>query len=59
MRYFPREVRDEARATFADAIVPRDFDAVDVPFPERGAPRLVKARAEEPESADAPIAHDR
>ena len=52
MRYFPREVRDEARAVFADTIVPRDFDAVDVPFPERGAPALVKPRAE----GDAPEA---
>jgi ribonuclease Z len=45
-RYFPREVRDEARATFANAVVPRDFDAIEVPFPERGEPRLVKAEVE-------------
>jgi hypothetical protein len=25
--------------------VPRDFDVVDVPFPERGPPRLVKGGA--------------
>ena len=37
-RYFPREIRDEARAVFADTVVPRDFDAIEVPFPERGAP---------------------
>jgi len=43
-RYFPREVRDEARAVFADTIVPRDFDAVEIPFPERGPPRLVEAK---------------
>jgi ribonuclease Z len=42
-RYFPREVRDEARATFSNTVVPRDFDAIEVPFPERGAPHLVKA----------------
>ena len=41
-RYFPRDIRDEARAVFADTIVPRDFDAIEVPFPERGAPHLVK-----------------
>jgi len=41
-RYFPRDVRDEARAVFPDTVVPRDFDAIDVPFPERGAPSLVK-----------------
>ena len=41
-RYFPREIRDEARATFANTIVPRDFDAVGIPFPERGDPELIK-----------------
>jgi ribonuclease Z len=45
-RYFPRDVRDEARATFPNTIVPRDFDAIDVPFPERGEPALVKAERE-------------
>jgi ribonuclease Z len=45
-RYFPRDVRDEARATFPAAVVPRDFDAIDVPFPERGEPALVKAEQE-------------
>ena len=45
-RYFPRDVRDEARATFPGTVVPRDFDAIDVPFPERGAPALVKAERE-------------
>ncbi len=49
-RYFPREIRDEARAVFDAAVVPRDFDAVDVPFPERGAPALVKAQAEPEQS---------
>jgi ribonuclease Z len=41
-RYFPRDIRDEARAVFPEAVVPRDFDAIEVPFPERGAPVLVK-----------------
>jgi ribonuclease Z len=45
-RYFPRDVRDEARATFPGTVVPRDFDAIDVPFPERGEPALVKAERE-------------
>ena len=45
-RYFPREVRDEARTVFAETVVPRDFDAIDVPFPERGDPTLVKADRE-------------
>ena len=45
-RYFPREVRDEARAIFPGTVVPRDFDAIEVPFPERGAPALVKTDRE-------------
>jgi ribonuclease Z len=45
-RYFPREVRDEARAIFANTVVPRDFDAIAVPFPERGEPTLVKPERE-------------
>ena len=42
-RYFPREIRDEARAVFENTVVPRDFDSIEVPFPERGEPHLVKA----------------
>lgn len=41
-RYPPGLIRDEARAVFAATEVPRDFDVVEVPFPERGAPELVR-----------------
>jgi len=44
-RYFPRDVRDEARAVFEPTVVPRDFDAIEVPFPERGAPELIRGEA--------------
>jgi ribonuclease Z len=53
-RYFPREVRAEAQAVFAPTVVPRDFDTIDVPFPERGEPALVRAgREPEPDPARA------
>jgi ribonuclease Z len=45
-RYFPREIRDEARTVFPQTVVPRDFDAIEVPFPERGEPTLVKPELE-------------
>jgi ribonuclease Z len=41
-RYAGGEIRDEARAIFADTEVPRDFDTIDIPLPERGAPELVR-----------------
>jgi ribonuclease Z len=41
-RYFGPEVAREARTIFPDTVVPKDFDVIDVPFPERGAPSLVK-----------------
>jgi ribonuclease Z len=53
-RYFPRDIRDEARTVFPNTIVPRDFDAIDVPFPERGEPALVKPDREPEPAASAP-----
>jgi len=42
-RYAGGELRDEARAIFPNTIVPRDFDRVEIPFPERGEPVHVRA----------------
>ena len=41
-RYAGGELRDEARAVFADTELPRDFDTIEIPFAERGTPRLVR-----------------
>jgi ribonuclease Z len=46
LRYGGGELRDEARAVFRNTIVPRDFDRVEIPFPERGDPVHVRAGSE-------------
>jgi ribonuclease Z len=35
-------LRDEARETFPATVIPRDFDTITIPFPERGEPELVR-----------------
>ncbi|MCW2951023.1 MAG: ribonuclease [Conexibacter sp.] len=47
-RYGGREIRDEARAIFANTVVARDFDTIEIPFPERGAPEVVRWDGAEP-----------
>ena len=50
-RYGPAEVEQEARDVFPATVVPRDFDLVEVPFPERGAPELRHGGARLPRAA--------
>ena len=47
-------LRDEARAVFPRTIVPRDFDRVEIPFPERGEAVHVKAGRDERGARDVP-----
>jgi ribonuclease Z len=60
-RYFGPELGREAQETFAEVVVPRDFDIVEVPFAERGEPRLVKRGARpgrgeaQPDAVEAPM----
>ena len=41
-RYFGHQVVEEATQLFPATVVPRDFDLVTIPFPERGEPELVR-----------------
>jgi len=45
-RYPAGRLRDEARAVLPGAIVPHDFDTIDVPFAEKGDPELIRWDAE-------------
>jgi ribonuclease Z len=51
-RYAGSEVADEARAVFPRTVVPRDFDLIDVPLPERGVPELVERGGRRPRRQD-------
>ena len=41
-RYAGAELRDEARSAFPGTVVPRDFDRIEIPLPERGPPVHVR-----------------
>ena len=47
-RYSGGDVEREARTVFPETVVPRDFDVIEMPFPERGSPELVKSGARLP-----------
>jgi ribonuclease Z len=51
-RYHVGAVLEEARSEFPDAFAPRDFDLVEIPFPERGEPRIVENGARERPEAE-------
>jgi ribonuclease Z len=54
-RCSPRDVRHEAEREFPRVLVPRDFDQIEVPFPERGAPEIHSLRGGgRPGSPDVP-----
>ena len=52
-RATPRMIKDEARAVFPNTVVPRDFDTIELPLPERGAPELRRGGAH-PDEEKAP-----
>jgi ribonuclease Z len=58
-RYAGGELRDQARAIFPATEAPRDFDTIEVPFPERGQATLLRwseRQAREREQRDVPAA---
>jgi ribonuclease Z len=59
-RYPVGVLRDESRAIFSRTVLPRDFDTIEIPFPERGEPELIRwdeRQAPETEAeADEPVA---
>jgi ribonuclease Z len=51
-RYHVGTVLDEARGVFEPSFAPKDFDVIEVPFPERGEPRFVPNGAREPDEPE-------
>jgi ribonuclease Z len=41
-RYPVSAVRQEAQARFPHTVLPRDFDTIEIPFAERGTPKLIR-----------------
>ena len=52
-RYPVGLLRDEARAVFPSTVLPRDFDTIEIPFPERGEPELIRWEERRPAESDA------
>ncbi|HET7485017.1 MAG TPA: ribonuclease Z [Solirubrobacterales bacterium] len=51
-RYHVGTVLDEAREVFEPAVAPRDFDVIEIPFPERGEPMFVPNGTRERDEAE-------
>lgn len=50
-RYHVGKVIEEAKQVFEPTVAPKDFDQIELPFPERGEPKLIpKGATERPES---------
>ncbi len=53
-RYLGREIAAEAGAEFPETVVPRDFDTIDLPLPERDRPHLLRDGERVPATPAAP-----
>jgi ribonuclease Z len=56
-RYGGRELRDEARAAFANSYVLRDFDTIELPFAEKGEPEIQRWDGNQPARDAAPTSN--
>ena len=57
-RYFAPVIEKEARAVFERAVVPRDFDVVEVPYPDSGRePELIRWKEYKERLVPEPVAH--
>jgi ribonuclease Z len=55
LRYPVGVLRDEARETFPNTVAARDYDTIEIPFPEKGEPQLIRwSDRPEPVVAEAP-----
>jgi ribonuclease Z len=54
-RYFGPELTREACEVFPATVVPKDFDVIEVPFAERGAPELVRRGARPAKVSDTAV----
>jgi ribonuclease Z len=54
-RYHVGTVLDEAREVFEPTVAPRDFDLIEIPFPESGDPELVRNGTRERHERDPSI----
>jgi ribonuclease Z len=55
IRYPIAVLREEARGIFPNTVLPRDFDMIEIPFAEKGAPELVRWPRPEPEPEREPM----
>lgn len=51
-RYHVGTILEEAREVYEPTVAPRDFDVIEIPFPERGEPKLISNGARERDEAD-------
>jgi ribonuclease Z len=56
MRYPGGDLREEARSVFEATEAPRDFDTIDVPFPEKGPAQLIRWSSRREQAAADPVA---